>query len=105
MGQHYSVQLADSYDGEDTVWGTRDSTLVAIGSLHAVADPRVFGYNVVGGEDLPDRHPAVREEAQLEGDVEVGFPAAVRRAMRAAADGVGRPVDRIPRIEYFIQCD
>ena len=77
MGQHYSVQLADRYDGQDTVWGTWDSPLVAIGSLHAAADPRIFGYNVAGWKDLPDRHPAVREEAQLEGYVEVGFPAAI----------------------------
>jgi hypothetical protein len=78
MGQHYPVQFADRDDGQDSVWCTRDSSLMAAGSLHAVPDPGVCGYNVAGRKDLPDRHIAVREEGHLESHVEVGFSAAVR---------------------------
>ncbi len=78
MGQHHSFQLADRYDGQDSVWGTRHCSLVATGPLHAVAGPWVFGHNLAGRKDLPDRHPAVRQEAQLEAHVEVGLPAALR---------------------------
>ncbi len=46
---------------------------MAVGAFDDAAYPGISGYDLAGREDLPDRDLNVREKAQLEDDVEMGF--------------------------------
>lgn len=68
MDEHHSLYFSYYYDGQNSIWCTQYSPVLANGCIHVEFGRRIYFHYLVCWKDLQNRYPAVWKKSYLEGN-------------------------------------